>query len=169
MCSPIDQRWKDVEYLSILDTEFLMRQFFEPAPKSVWEELFARHQREREELLSWEDKHVGTKAATTLRRVSSTGTLVGARSQSESTRAPTPSATTSTCSTSGSSVFSPPRSPTQSQRSGWDMMIDDDPLSSLPGSRASTISVPGTDSSEGAYFSSSESSWSVTGSSDLDD
>jgi len=43
--------WKDATYLAILDTDWFMRSYFKPAPKSLWDEMFARHQREREELL----------------------------------------------------------------------------------------------------------------------
>jgi hypothetical protein len=33
-----------------------MRSYLKPAPKSIWEEMFARHAREREDLLRWDDK-----------------------------------------------------------------------------------------------------------------
>ncbi|KAG6875405.1 hypothetical protein C0992_003999 [Termitomyces sp. T32_za158] len=54
--------YKDVTYMGILDTDWMLRQtdckraqkFGCPAPKSVWDELLSRHQREREELLNWE-------------------------------------------------------------------------------------------------------------------
>jgi hypothetical protein len=74
----VDQEWKDVEYLSILDTEFLMRGYFSPAPKSLWDEMLARHQREREELLRWEAKHHNVAdRRKNLRRVESTETIMG--------------------------------------------------------------------------------------------
>ena len=54
MFSTSDGTWKDVTYFAMLDTEWSMRAYIEPAPKSLWEELFARHERERQELLEWE-------------------------------------------------------------------------------------------------------------------
>lgn len=67
--SPMDQEWKDATYLSILDTDWLMRSYSAPAPNSLWEELFARHHREREELLRWDERRQG------LNRTSSMETL----------------------------------------------------------------------------------------------
>ncbi|KAJ7627522.1 hypothetical protein DFH06DRAFT_1227378 [Mycena polygramma] len=53
--NPMVEEWQDVTTLAILDTDWAMRGFFKPAPKSLWDELFARHQRERDELLRWEE------------------------------------------------------------------------------------------------------------------
>jgi hypothetical protein len=50
-----DGSWKDVTYFALLDTEWAMRAFIKPAPKNLWEEMFARHEKEREELLRWEE------------------------------------------------------------------------------------------------------------------
>lgn len=33
-----------------------MRSFLKPAPKNLWDEMFLRHAREREELLRWDDR-----------------------------------------------------------------------------------------------------------------
>lgn len=68
--SPMEHEWKDVTYMSILDTDWVMRDTHvsRSAPKSLWDALFARHQREREELLRWE-------ARASLKRTSSTGTI----------------------------------------------------------------------------------------------
>ncbi|KAF7350402.1 Spermidine n1-acetyltransferase [Mycena venus] len=55
--NPMLGEWQDVTTLAILDTDWAMRGFYKgkPAPKSLWDELFARHEREREELLRWEE------------------------------------------------------------------------------------------------------------------
>jgi hypothetical protein len=68
----MEEEWKDVTYMSILDTDWLMRNFrvYRSAPKSLWDALFARHQREREELLRWEAK-------ASLKRTSSMVTIRG--------------------------------------------------------------------------------------------
>ncbi|KAG6859868.1 hypothetical protein C0995_002686 [Termitomyces sp. Mi166 len=60
--SPMEQVYKDVTYMGMLDTDWILCQTVHkcaqkpgrPAPKSVWDELLQRHQREREELLNWE-------------------------------------------------------------------------------------------------------------------
>lgn len=73
--SPYDSSFKDVTYLGLLATDYLMRGYgnrtWGAAPKSMWDELFARHQREREELLRWEERHSTTK----LKRYASTDTI----------------------------------------------------------------------------------------------
>jgi hypothetical protein len=48
-----------------------MRGLFKRAPKSMWDELFSRHDRERQELLQWED----SKASKALKRTSSVETI----------------------------------------------------------------------------------------------
>ncbi|KAJ7755333.1 hypothetical protein DFH07DRAFT_821857 [Mycena maculata] len=53
--NPLISEWQDVTTLAILDTDWAMRTFFKPAPKSLWDELFLRHERERDELLRWEE------------------------------------------------------------------------------------------------------------------
>jgi hypothetical protein len=73
--SPMELEWKDATYMAILDTDWMISRghgvpaTVRSAPKSLWDELFARHQQEREELLRWE--------SSTLRRTSSTATLRG--------------------------------------------------------------------------------------------
>ncbi|KAH7926274.1 hypothetical protein BV22DRAFT_1033092 [Leucogyrophana mollusca] len=61
--------WRDVTYLALLDTEWVLRGFLKLGPVDVWDEMFARHAREREELVNWEEKHKR------VRRVSSTETV----------------------------------------------------------------------------------------------
>lgn len=63
--------WKDVTYLAMLDTEWALRNVLKrrgPAP-TLWDEMFARHTREREEMVKWDEKH------NRIRKVSSTETL----------------------------------------------------------------------------------------------
>jgi hypothetical protein len=85
----MQHEWQDATYMAILDTDWVMREtrLFKSAPKSVWDALFARHQREREDLLRWE-------AMTTLKRTSSMTTVRGELDAPHSTipdPAPTPS------------------------------------------------------------------------------
>jgi len=53
--NPLIGEWQDVTTLAMLDTDWAMRGFYKPAPKSLWDELFMRHERERDELLRWEE------------------------------------------------------------------------------------------------------------------
>lgn len=53
--SHVEQEWKDTTCLAILDTDWVMRDYFKAAPMSLWDELFLRHEKEREKLLKWED------------------------------------------------------------------------------------------------------------------
>lgn len=43
-------------YLALLETDWLMRAYLKPAPKNIWDEMFLRHAREREELLRWDER-----------------------------------------------------------------------------------------------------------------
>jgi hypothetical protein len=47
-----------VTTLSLLATDWALRDVFKPAPVTLWDELFARHERERQDLLKWEDKNL---------------------------------------------------------------------------------------------------------------
>jgi hypothetical protein len=38
----------------MLNTDWAMRSYFKPAPRSLWDEMFLRHDRERENLMRWE-------------------------------------------------------------------------------------------------------------------
>ncbi|KAF8189807.1 hypothetical protein K438DRAFT_1971326 [Mycena galopus ATCC 62051] len=54
--NPLIQEWQDVTTLAMLDTDWAMRGVYhKPAPKSLWDEMFLRHERERDELLRWDD------------------------------------------------------------------------------------------------------------------
>ncbi|KAJ8457100.1 hypothetical protein ONZ45_g18451 [Pleurotus djamor] len=64
--------WKNVTHYALLATEWLNRAYIKPAPKSLWDELFARHAREREDLLRWEDRRLKTQ----LKRTSSMETIL---------------------------------------------------------------------------------------------
>ncbi|KAJ8087265.1 hypothetical protein PM082_006095 [Marasmius tenuissimus] len=66
--------WKDITCLGILNTDWVMRKYFKPAPKTLWDEMLVRHDRERNELLRWEERKMGTHA---LQRAASTETIRG--------------------------------------------------------------------------------------------
>ncbi|KAG1815043.1 uncharacterized protein BJ212DRAFT_1215922, partial [Suillus subaureus] len=63
--------WKDVTYLAMLDTEWALRDVLKRkgTVPTLWDEMFARHAREREEMVKWDEKH------NRIRKVSSTETL----------------------------------------------------------------------------------------------
>jgi hypothetical protein len=61
--------WKDVTYLALLETEWLMRGYRKPAPRNLWDEMFARHAREREELLRWDERQQKLKKTSSMETV----------------------------------------------------------------------------------------------------
>lgn len=61
--------WKDVTYLAVLETDWLMRAYLKPAPRSIWDELFLRHAREREELLMWDNNKQKLKRTSSMETV----------------------------------------------------------------------------------------------------
>ncbi|KAI0741056.1 hypothetical protein C8Q76DRAFT_709959 [Earliella scabrosa] len=63
--------WADITHLGAIDTDWLVRRRVRAAPRSMWDELFARHQREREELLRWDERRERMR----LHRTSSTETI----------------------------------------------------------------------------------------------
>ncbi|KAG6907696.1 hypothetical protein DXG01_007752 [Tephrocybe rancida] len=67
--SPMERVYKDVTYMGMLDTDWILRSSCgadsRPAPKTLWDELFVRHQREREELMNWQEKQAWTPRALT--------------------------------------------------------------------------------------------------------
>ncbi|EJF56858.1 acyl-CoA N-acyltransferase, partial [Dichomitus squalens LYAD-421 SS1] len=63
--------WADVTHMGIVDTDWVVRRRLRAAPRNMWDELFERHQREREELLRWE----GFRDSMGLRRTSSMETV----------------------------------------------------------------------------------------------
>ncbi|TRM60441.1 hypothetical protein BD626DRAFT_538846 [Schizophyllum amplum] len=101
--SPLEAQWRDETTTAMLATDWVMRPVADKlrrgAPPGIWEELFARHAREREELLRWEQTY-----SHTVRRTSSTETIRmindGAPSEASSreaspahSRAPSPPST----------------------------------------------------------------------------
>ncbi|KAG7097594.1 hypothetical protein E1B28_004930 [Marasmius oreades] len=50
--------WKDITCLAILNTDWAMRGYFSPAPRTLWDEMFLRHERERDDLLRWEERRL---------------------------------------------------------------------------------------------------------------
>ncbi|KAF4581283.1 hypothetical protein EYR40_002869 [Pleurotus pulmonarius] len=67
--SPFEKEWKDVTCLALLDADWINRPFLHPAPKSLWDEMFARHAREREELLRWEDNQKRLKRTSSMETI----------------------------------------------------------------------------------------------------
>ncbi|KIJ14581.1 hypothetical protein PAXINDRAFT_169731 [Paxillus involutus ATCC 200175] len=79
--------WRDVTYLAMVDTDWVLKDAREgkgKAPEqpamSLWDEMFTRHSREREQLLRWEEKHGRIK------RSSSTETLKDEKSKTRDDR-----------------------------------------------------------------------------------
>ena len=66
-----DGAWADITHMGIIDINWVIRKRRRAAPQNLWDELFERHQREREELLRWE-AHEGSPR---MRRTSSMETL----------------------------------------------------------------------------------------------
>ncbi|KAF9028598.1 hypothetical protein BDZ89DRAFT_951252 [Hymenopellis radicata] len=52
--SPFMQEWKDTTCLAMLATDWVIRCSLQPAPPSLWDEMFLRHDRERDALLRWD-------------------------------------------------------------------------------------------------------------------
>ncbi|TDL19614.1 acyl-CoA N-acyltransferase, partial [Rickenella mellea] len=57
---PLTGVWKDSTHMAMLDTDWALRTTLSlrTAPKTLWDEMFLRHQREREELLRWDDRRM---------------------------------------------------------------------------------------------------------------
>ncbi|KAF9069432.1 hypothetical protein BDP27DRAFT_1325328 [Rhodocollybia butyracea] len=55
--SMVEQEWKDTTCLAVLDTDWMVRSKFltKAAPKTLWDEMLSRHEKEREKLIQWED------------------------------------------------------------------------------------------------------------------
>ncbi|EJD36288.1 hypothetical protein AURDEDRAFT_147243 [Auricularia subglabra TFB-10046 SS5] len=64
---PASNCWTDVSVLSILDVEWTIRLSVNPPPQSIWDEMFNRHQREREHLLVWDGGLKRTRSMETIR------------------------------------------------------------------------------------------------------
>ncbi|KAK0215771.1 hypothetical protein IW262DRAFT_234872 [Armillaria fumosa] len=52
--SPLEQEWKDTTTMAMLDMEWVIRSSLRGAPPTLWDEMFLRHERERDTLLRWE-------------------------------------------------------------------------------------------------------------------
>ncbi|KAI6159065.1 hypothetical protein EDD17DRAFT_922070 [Pisolithus thermaeus] len=67
-----DGEWKDVTYLAMLDTDWVVRKSLIArgcAPSTLWEELLNRHAKEREALAMWEERHGRLKRTTSMETV----------------------------------------------------------------------------------------------------
>ncbi|KAF8634838.1 hypothetical protein AX17_004088 [Amanita inopinata Kibby_2008] len=51
-----DNEWQDVAYMAILDTEWFRRQQEPKTSVTMWDEMIDRHEREREDMLRWEER-----------------------------------------------------------------------------------------------------------------
>lgn len=74
---PLLREWQDVTTLALLDMDWALRASlskYKAAPKSLWDELFLRHERERDELLRWEEGR-GRAGAMGVKRSASVETL----------------------------------------------------------------------------------------------
>lgn len=54
--SPLMQEWKDVTYAALLDTDWTVRDSMAVAPPTLWDEMFARQEKERTALLHWQTR-----------------------------------------------------------------------------------------------------------------
>ncbi|RDX49340.1 acyl-CoA N-acyltransferase, partial [Lentinus brumalis] len=63
--------WADITHMGIVDVDWVVRKRRRAAPRNLWDELFERHQREREELLRWE----ANESSMRIRRTSSMETV----------------------------------------------------------------------------------------------
>jgi len=75
--SSISLEWKDVTYLAMLATEWVLDQnrnppVYQMRPKSLWDEVLTRHQREQEEIIKMQEHKFGHGG---LKRISSTETI----------------------------------------------------------------------------------------------
>ncbi|KAK0204109.1 hypothetical protein DFS33DRAFT_1384366 [Desarmillaria ectypa] len=52
--SPLEREWKDATSMAMIDTEWVIRSSLVEAPPTLWDEMFLRHERERDTLLRWE-------------------------------------------------------------------------------------------------------------------
>lgn len=121
--NPLMGEWQDVTTLAILDTDWAMRSYYKPAPKSLWDELFLRHERERDELLRWEEDN------NRLKRTASMVTLRGAAPPSEApdSEAESVASSVSTTASKGKKRMAPSASPRDSyDGSGSDVESDFD-------------------------------------------
>lgn len=51
---PRDKMWADTSVMAMLDSDWLIRESVRAPSATLWDEMFARHQREREALLRWD-------------------------------------------------------------------------------------------------------------------
>lgn len=71
---PFTREWKDTTCLGILATDWVIRTSIQPAPPSLWDEMFLRHDRERDALLRW-DQGIIDEQRRLLRRTGSMETI----------------------------------------------------------------------------------------------
>ncbi|KAK0482248.1 hypothetical protein IW261DRAFT_1025507 [Armillaria novae-zelandiae] len=72
--SPLEHEWKDTTTMAMLDVEWVIRSSLRGAPPTLWDEMFLRHERERDILLRWEQSGIEEERRL-LRRTSSMETI----------------------------------------------------------------------------------------------
>ncbi|KAJ6571687.1 hypothetical protein B0H19DRAFT_1130709 [Mycena capillaripes] len=102
--NPMIGEWQDVTILAILDTDWAMRGFYKPAPKSLWDELFLRHERERDELLRWEEHLNRLKRTASMETIRAPEPDLDSDAASAASRSPSVASRSSSVSSRSSSV-----------------------------------------------------------------
>ncbi|KZT43931.1 hypothetical protein SISSUDRAFT_1039854 [Sistotremastrum suecicum HHB10207 ss-3] len=94
ICVPSTGEWTDVTSMGLLDTDWVMRDYTSARALAAthWDALFARHQREREELLRWESRILRRRDSTeTIRNLNDAAPLAPSFSSSSLSSAASPS------------------------------------------------------------------------------
>ncbi|KAH9889428.1 hypothetical protein C8Q73DRAFT_766096 [Cubamyces lactineus] len=101
--------WADVMHMGILDTDWCIRTRLASAPKSLWDELLGRHQREVEELLRDEARRDALRKTNSMEtiRVALEPQDVGFDRQGRAARSPSPLSAVSSAMSSRSSSVAP--------------------------------------------------------------
>ncbi|KZV96915.1 hypothetical protein EXIGLDRAFT_833329 [Exidia glandulosa HHB12029] len=81
---PHERSWTDETILAVLDSDWAIRDSVRPAPQTLWDEMFTRHQRERESLLQWEGGNAALKHTKSMETVRDLKALEDAAPPSDS-------------------------------------------------------------------------------------
>ncbi|KZV98701.1 hypothetical protein EXIGLDRAFT_727403 [Exidia glandulosa HHB12029] len=134
---PIENGWADVSVLALLDLDWTIRDSIKPPKQTLWDEMFTRHQRERESLLRWEGGGLKrTRSMETVRKLqvdpAPTKSMVGDldfTDASSSVADPTPAAAPSVLAASDApppTVASARSVVTGTSASSWAAIVDSD-------------------------------------------
>ncbi|EJD36289.1 hypothetical protein AURDEDRAFT_188440 [Auricularia subglabra TFB-10046 SS5] len=135
---PAERCWVDVSELAVLDSDWAVRHSVPKRAPSLWDEMFARHQREHEQMLRWEARGLKrTKSMETVRDqraledAAPTPSMVGNGSVAEdAAQAPDPPPVTSA--SVSAAVASPPPPSQSDTASSWDAVDDLSDVEPLP-------------------------------------